>query len=77
MNLSFALPAKLLDRKSRFRRRKPAVASRLGMLRRLGMEPLEDRRLLSLVPTLATFGVPYTSPLHGSDGNADRRQCHY
>jgi autotransporter-associated beta strand protein len=38
---------------------------RCGFLRRLGLEPLEDRRLLSLMPTLTTLDISNTAPLCG------------
>ena len=53
MNLLFALPTKLLGRKSRLQPRKPAVAARSGLARSLRMEPLEQRQLLSVsIPIL-------------------------
>jgi len=38
---------------------------RWGLLRRLGLETLEDRRLLSLAPTLTTLDISNAAPLCG------------
>ena len=48
MNTPFAMFGKLSGRKSRLHRRKTAVASLRGMGRDLRLEPLEQRRLLSV-----------------------------
>jgi autotransporter-associated beta strand protein len=68
MNLLSALSGKVLGRRSRRRRRKPEVASRLGLGRSLHLEPLEQRRLLTI--NIPLLNSDFQSPMWVQSGSS-------
>jgi hypothetical protein len=68
MNFLSAMSGNVLGRKSRRRRRKPEVASRLEFGRSLRLEPLEQRRLLTI--NIPILNSDFQSPMWVQSGSS-------